>query len=386
DKLDYLVSRVDVCRTHMDRVPGIIKRFRQAILFMATNGQLTKDWRIKIGLENEEHQDSTKRFDFPDTNCFGTYEFPVSWAIHRLGEIADITGGITKDSKKQNPNDEEIPYLRVANVQRGFLDLAEVKTIRVPADRLNELKLQPGDILFTEGGDLDKLGRGWIWSGEIETCVFQNHVFRARLKDERYSPKFFSFYGNSRGYDYFLTYGKQTTNLASINKSLLEALPVVVPHPDEQHEIVRRIEVLFAHADQLEARYRSAKELIESLPGVILGKAFRGELVPQDLNDEPAAVLLERIKMERAKQAQLPKPDRKVTKPRETKMTEAELKEIIRNLPIDTFSFDDLRERIPGDYEQIKRLLFSVLSETDAIIKQVFDPNAEAIRFIRRER
>jgi type I restriction enzyme S subunit len=303
DKLDVLFARVDACCVRLDRVRFIIKRFRQAILAAATSGQLTEEWRAKN--RTTDSSDQTKvgltGFDFADAICFGDYRFPASWRAARLEDIAEIVGGITKDSKKQDPADEELPYLRVANVQRGFLDLSEIKTIRVPRRRIEELLLQRGDILFNEGGDIDKLGRGWVWFSEIERCTFQNHVFRARLHKKSFEPKFFSWYGNSRGFDYFLSVGKQTTNLASINKTLLSALPIVIPPPEEQREIVRRCEVLFAYADRLEARYQAARTQVKNLTLALLAKAFRGELVSQDPNDEPAAVLLERIRAEKAR-------------------------------------------------------------------------------------
>jgi type I restriction enzyme S subunit len=281
EKLDSLLARVDSCQTHLERVPQILKRFRQSVLAAATSGRLTEDWRDKRGQSK-----GNISFDFMDANCFGDYEFPDTWKPQRLKDIADVIGGITKDSKKQNVEDEELPYLRVANVQRGYLDLTEMKTIRVPKQRLESWLLKFGDILFNEGGDIDKLGRGWVWSGEIERCIFQNHVFRARLKDSTFVPKYFSHYGNSRGYDYFLAYGKQTTNLASINKTIIEALPVAVPPPDEQVEIVRRVEKLFAYAERLEARYKSASEHVARLTPSLLAKAFRGELVEQVEGDE----------------------------------------------------------------------------------------------------
>lgn len=291
EKLDSLLTRVDSCESHLERVPQILKRFRQSVLAAATSGRLTGDWR-----EEKGQSKGVTSFDFMDTDCFGDYEFPSTWTKQRLKDIAGVIGGITKDSKKQNVEDEELPYLRVANVQRGYLDLSEMKTIRVPKQKLETLLLKPGDVLFNEGGDIDKLGRGWVWNGEIERCIFQNHVFRARLKDTTFSPKYFSHYGNSRGYDYFLAYGKQTTNLASINKTIIDSLPVAVPPPDEQAEIVRRVESLFAYAERLEARYQSASERVARLTPSLLAKGFRGELVEQDPNDEPAEKLLERAR------------------------------------------------------------------------------------------
>lgn len=218
NKLAPLLAHVASCQSHLERIPQILKQFHQSVLAAATSGQLTVTWRLSKG-----YADETTSFDFSDANCFGEYEFPATWQAMRLKDITDVMGGITKDSKKQNSADEELPYLRVANVQRGYFDLSEIKTIRVPKQRVEDLLLKDGDILFNEGGDIDKLGRGWVWSSEIERCIFQNHVFRARLKDDNFVPKFFSHYGNSRGYDYFLRYGKQTTNLASINKTILES-------------------------------------------------------------------------------------------------------------------------------------------------------------------
>ena len=118
------------------------------------------------------------------------FPIPASWAWTTLGEIAEVVGGVTKDTKKQSdPALPEMPYLRVANVQRGYLDLREITKIRVPESTLAKLRLLPGDVLLNEGGDRDKLGRGWVWDGQIPNCIHQNHVFRARLPEETASPQ-----------------------------------------------------------------------------------------------------------------------------------------------------------------------------------------------------
>jgi hypothetical protein len=186
-----------------------------------------------------------------------------------------------------------------------------------------------------------------VWGGEIEPCVFQNHVFRARLNDQRFSPKFFSWYGNSRGYDYFLSRGKQTTNLASINKSVLSALPVPLPPAEEQDEIVRRVETLFSYADRLEARCRVAHAQVEHLTPALLAKAFRGELVPQDPNDEPASVLLERIRTARAASESIAGPKRRKGGSRPKISQKAEALMLTRRDIQDTHLTTILRDRGP---------------------------------------
>jgi type I restriction enzyme S subunit len=277
-KLDTTLAAVDACRQRLDGVAAILKRFRQAVLAAATSGELTREWREERGINKD-------------------------WKPGILDDIASIQGGITKDSKKQLDEYPEFPYLRVANVQRGYLDLSEISFIRVPPGKIDSLLLEEGDILFNEGGDRDKVGRGWIWEGQIDQCVFQNHVFRARLLSPEDQPKFVSWWSNTRGADHFLGEGKQTTNLASISKKTLGQLPIQMPSPAEQSEIIDRVEALFSLADQLEARLTSARRIVERLTPALLAKAFRGELVPQDPNDEPASVLLERIRVARQEDA-----------------------------------------------------------------------------------
>ena len=206
-------------------------------------------------------------------------ELPTGWVQAELGDIADIKSGITL-GKKRSPNQKVIdrPYLRVANVQRGSLDLSVIKTVAVTPEEAEVLKLEEGDILMNEGGDRDKLGRGWIWSGEIPNCIHQNHVFRVRLRDRRIQPKYVSLYANEIGRHFFQNQGKQSVNLASINQTMVAKLPVPIPPYPEQLRIVETIEALTA-------RSRRAREALDSLPALIdryrqsiLAAAFRGDL------------------------------------------------------------------------------------------------------------
>ncbi|WP_160050930.1 restriction endonuclease subunit S [Nocardiopsis sp. FR4] len=233
---------------------------------------------------------------------------PAGWEWKRLQEIADVVGGVTKDARKQSdPDCAEVPYLRVANVQKGVLDLTQVNTIRVPPEKASQLELLPGDVLLNEGGDRDKLGRGWIWEGQIPGCIHQNHVFRARVRDGVIHPKLLSWHANEFGQRWCQANGKQSVNLASISLSKIRLLPVPVPPEEEQAELVKKLENAMAVFDRTAEQLASARAKATALRKALLNTAFTGKLVPQDPSDEAAAALLERAWSERAS---VPKPKR----------------------------------------------------------------------------
>jgi type I restriction enzyme S subunit len=191
-----------------------------------------------------------------------------------LGEIADVVGGVTKDSKLQSrPDLVEVPYLRVANVQRGRIDLTNVATIRVSALKAAQLELRPGDVLLNEGGDRDKLGRGWVWHGQMPGCIHQNHVFRARIRSDVLEPRLLAWYANEVGHRWFELNGKQSVNLASISLSKIRTFPVPIPPTAEQSRIVDFLEdhlsrldaaiTGLSQADRRTAAYKAATAVTE---------------------------------------------------------------------------------------------------------------------------
>ncbi|MBJ7416634.1 MAG: restriction endonuclease subunit S [Niveispirillum sp.] len=206
-------------------------------------------------------------------------DIPNSWCWVTLGQIADIKGGLAK-GKKRRPDQPTrlVPYLRVANVQRGYLDLSEIKYIDATDDEFGELLLFRGDILFNEGGDRDKLGRGWIWNDEIAGCIHQNHVFRARPASPELISKLISMYGNIYGQAYFIGEGKQTTNLASVSLSKLASLPVPLIPANEQNRIVTKIDSLFARSSRARDELAHIPKLVERYRQAVLEAAFRGDL------------------------------------------------------------------------------------------------------------
>jgi type I restriction enzyme S subunit len=217
-----------------------------------------------------------------------------------LGSLGEIVGGLTKGQKRKvGTRTRPVPYLRVANVQRGRLDLNNIKLIEATEEEIRGLSLMPGDVLLNEGGDRDKLGRGWVWEGQIAGCIHQNHVFRVRLDPGLATPRFVSHYANHFGQKYFFREGKQTTNLASINMTKLRALPVPLPPVSEQEELIATLEDQLSMVANLDSSVDANLRRAACLRQAILKKAFEGKLAPQDPHDEPASVLLARIRSTR---------------------------------------------------------------------------------------
>jgi type I restriction enzyme S subunit len=156
-----------------------------------------------------------------------------------LEKVAEVRSGVAK-GKKSLKDPISVPYLRVANVQDGYLNLSEVKEIEIERNKLDRYSLRCGDVLMNEGGDFDKLGRGDVWDGQIEPCLHQNHVFAVRPNSDLLDSNFLqalaaSYYGKT----YFLSCSKRSTNLASINSTQLREFPVLLPPLPEQKKIAQ---------------------------------------------------------------------------------------------------------------------------------------------------
>ena len=193
----------------------------------------------------------------------------------KLEQIAKVVSGVAKGRKFNGRLPVEVPYLRVANVQAGHLDLSEIKTIQALPEEVEELALRKGDVLLTEGGDFDKLGRGAMLEEELPNCIHQNHVFRVRVEQSKLDPVYFAKFlltGEARGY--FLGCAKRTTNLASINMTQLRALPVLLPPLPQQKEFAARVSDIRAMQAEQAASCRRLDDLFHSM----LHRTFQGEL------------------------------------------------------------------------------------------------------------
>ncbi len=187
---------------------------------------------------------------------------PQGWTLVCLKRIAEIQGGLTLGKSYEGPLIER-PYLRVGNVQDGHLDLEDVSVIEVPEEVAAGVELRCGDVLMTEGGDLDKLGRGFLWSGEIANCLHQNHIFAVRCFLHKLLPKFLAYVTASKyGRDYFEATGKKTTNLACTNATKVGALPIPLPPLEEQKQIVRFLD---SELDEMKKLTTTINSQIETL-------------------------------------------------------------------------------------------------------------------------
>lgn len=200
---------------------------------------------------------------------------PEEWEVVPLEDCAVVQTGAAKGRKFGTAEVVQVPYLRVANVQDGYLDLAEVKAISIRRSELDRYSLQRGDVLMTEGGDFDKLGRGFIWQGQLKPCVHQNHVFAVRTDRSRLLPDFFTYEAQSDyGKAYFLKVAHKTTNLASINSTKLKAFPVLIPTLGEQREIVAILDAIDRKIDL----HRRKRAVLEELFKALLHKLMTGEI------------------------------------------------------------------------------------------------------------
>lgn len=214
---------------------------------------------LEVGRESTCRKLLTQGIGHTEFNSTRLGSYPKAWHLASLGDIAEIGSGATL-GRKITGSLVQLPYLRVANVQDGYLDLSTVKYIDILESEREKWLLKVGDILLTEGGDWDKLGRGTIWNGEIESCIHQNHIFRLRLTDPAFDVRFViyllsSFFGKA----YFKQASKQSTNLASINQKQLRDFVVLQPPLEEQRQIAA---ILSAFDDRLVALKKGLMQVL----------------------------------------------------------------------------------------------------------------------------
>ncbi len=292
DKLDALLEQVDACRERLERVPQILKDFRQAVLASATSGALTEEWRNSNGFEAE-------------------------WTKVELGDVAE---SFSYGSSAKSAREGITPVLRMGNIQNGLLDWDNLVFTSNPTE-IQKYRLHAGDVLFNRTNSPELVGKTAVFKGERE-AIYAGYLIRIRCGNNLL-PDYLNYCLNSpAGRDYCWQVKSDGVSQSNINAKKLAAFPINLPSLDEQHEIIRRVEILFVFADRLEARYIAGSKRIDQLIPSLLDKAFSGELTAEwreqnpDLisGDNSAEALRVRIKTEKTEADRTTKIHRKSAK------------------------------------------------------------------------
>jgi len=287
DKLDSVLAKVDAAKTRLEKTPTLLKRFRQSVLAAATSGELTREWRESYPeqLESPFISDAIDVYDGQSLE-----PLPSNWCYLPFHKAADIKSNLV--DPKLTP---EAIHLAPNHVESNTGKILELVTVQEDEVKSGKHKFFSGQIVYSKIRPyLNKV----CFVGFDGLCSADMYPIDAKIE-----TKYLLYYMLSERFVNWTSQQQGRVVLPKINQNALNKIPVPTPSITEQKEIVRRVESLFALADAVEKQYLAAKQRLDRLTQSLLAKAFRGELVPQDPNDEPAAELLKRIQAERQAQA-----------------------------------------------------------------------------------
>src|SRR5690554_3730977 len=258
--LDHETAKIDALIREQERLIELLQEKRQAVISHAVTKGLDPDVPMK------------------DSGVQWLGEVPAHWRVGKLRWYATIQGGVAKGKDYQDQKTVSLPYLRVANVQAGYVDLTEVKEIAVLESEIERYSLRHGDVLMNEGGDNDKLGRGTVWRAEIEPCLHQNHVFAIRPNGHLTPEWLAMFTQSSRARSYFFLNLKQSTNLASISSSNVMNLDLPMPSVDEQERILQFLESELQQFTDLQKQADKGIQLLLERRSALISAAVTGKI------------------------------------------------------------------------------------------------------------
>ena len=265
--LDRETGKIDALVAEQEKLIDLLKEKRQAVISHAVTKGLDPNAPMK------------------DSGVEWLGEVPEHWQVVRLRFLGYVQSGVAKGRDLRDAKTISVPYLRVANVQAGYLALEDVAEILIAEDELKRYALQPGDVLMNEGGDFDKLGRGHVWGGEIMPCIHQNHVFSVRVSGVE--PVWLSLLTSAAyGRFFFMSRSKQTTNLASISSNNIGEFPLTVPPPGERAEILEKVSREVAAIDSLMAEAARSIDLLKERRVALISAAVTGKIDVRGLVEE----------------------------------------------------------------------------------------------------
>jgi len=253
-KVEELFSELDKGIENLHTAQQQLKTYRQSVLKWAFEGKLTNE-NLKAG------------------------ELPKGWKWVVLGEVSKVSGGLTKNAKRQTLK-LQLPFLRVANVYFNCLDLEEMHTIGINESEVERVKLAKDDLLFVEGnGSIEQIGRAALWNGAIDNCVHQNHLIKSRLSKEVVPKYALYFFCSKLGRDKIKEQANSTSGLHTLSLGKISKLQLPLSPIEEQHNMVQAIESRLSVADKMEECIIQSLQQAEALRQSILKKAFEGKLI-----------------------------------------------------------------------------------------------------------
>lgn len=291
-RIEELFGEIEAGEQELAAAKADLGRYRRAVLKAAVTGELTRDWREQ-NPPNETGADLLARIlaqgavskgkpvTSPHIRKEDLPEVPEGWCWASLAQVAAVSGGVTKNSKRQQLALVR-PYLRVANVYAGRFDLNEVKTIGVEEGELARVSLRAGDLLFVEGnGSPDQIGRAAVWNGEIEDCVHQNHLIKARFREDVIAEWAMIWFMSPMGRDLILSVASSTSGLYTLSISKIAGLSLPIPPTHERREIVARVSELLSVGTETDEAIAQRQIEAARLRQSVLAAAFSGRLVAQ---------------------------------------------------------------------------------------------------------
>lgn len=354
DQLDTLLARIQACNDRLDAIPALLKRFRQAVVDAATSGDLIEE-------------DSA----------------PAPVVALRTVLAEPMRNG------KSVRDGSGLPVLRLTSLKHSGVDLNETKTGDWSGvSDVQRFLVTNGDYLVSRGnGSKELVGRGGLVADCDSDIAFPDTMIRIRPDTSRLLPDYLHYvWGATVVRRQIEDAAKTTAGIWKVSQPDLEGVTIPLPSPEWQAVIVQRVQRLLGLAARIEVRHAAGTRQARRLTPLSLAKAFRGELVPQDPNDEPAAALLARLKAAEPLAAdQKPRraPKTPSKRPTMSNTDKDAVRAAILELKIDRFSFDELRTQVASDYESLKAALFELLEEPTPVVKQVFDKKAQSMRLVR---
>ncbi len=354
DLLDTLLARIKACNDHLDAIPGLLKRFRQAVLDVVASGDLINDGGAPADLVR--------------------LSAVLAEPMRNGKSVRDGSG---------------LQVLRLTALKHSGIDLAETKAGDWTGIRdIERFLVRNGDYLVSRGnGSKELVGRGGLVDNCRTNIAFPDTMIRIRPDTSRLLPDYLKFVWRASVVRRQIeAVAKTTAGIWKVSQPDLESILFPLPSRERQAAIAKRVQALMNFASSIESHHVVSALQVQRLTPLTLAKAFRGELVPQDANDVPASALLQKLKTIHTSAAAAPSRKRTKTPEKRLNMSESDkdsVKAAILELGVDRFTFDELRAQFSGDYEHLKAGLFELLGDPNPMVRQVFDKQTNSMQLAR---